>query len=260
MSFQETVFAQLVRTIDHNEFKRCVKRYRGDSRTRSFSCWDLFLCLLFAQWAEKRSLRATVFALSRMVSKLYHMGIRGSVSKSTLADAVNNRDYRIFQDFAQSLIPRALALYQNDPIDPDVRNTVYAFDSTTIDLCLSVFGWADFRKTKAGIKLHTLLNLRGSIPVQIGISNAKQHDVKGMDDLVPEAGAIYIFDRGYLDFSRLYRFEQAGAFFVIRPKATTRLIRRYSHTVDKTTGIQCDQTVFLLSKKVVKPIQNPCAA
>jgi hypothetical protein len=260
MSFQETVFAHLIQSIDHNEFSRCVKRYNGNYRSRSFSCWDLFLCLLFAQWGEKRSSRATVFALTRMQQKLYHMGIRGTVSKSTLTDALGTRDWRIFQDFAMSLIPQAAALYKDDPIEPEVENTVYAFDSTTIDLCVSVYGWADFRKTKAGIKLHTLLNLRGSIPAQIDISNAKPHDVSGMDHIEPEAGAIYLWDKAYLDFSRLFRFEREGAFFVMRSKDNTRVKRRYSKPVDKNTGVQCDQIVVLETKKVSKTIPGHYAA
>lgn len=260
MSFQETVFSQLLQTVDHHEFERCVKRHKGNSRSKTFHCWDLFLCLLFAQWGEKRSLRATVFALTHMSSKLYHMGIRGTVRKSTLADALNKKDWRIFQNFAMSLIPKALALYKDDPIDPDVKNTVYAFDSTTIDLCLSVFSWANFRKTKAGIKLHTLLNLRGSIPVQIDITEAKPHDVSGMDRIEPEKGAIYLWDKAYLDFERLYRFELAEAFFVMRSKDNTRVKRRYSSPVPKEMGLLCDQIVVLVGKKVFKITQNLCAA
>lgn len=260
MSFQETVFSQLLRMVDHHEFERCVERYQGNYRSRSFSCWDLFLSFLFAQWAEKRSIRATVFSLIHMDQKLYHMGFRGRVTTSAISDAINVRDWRIFQDFAMSLIPKALELYKDDPIDPDVKNTVYAFDSTTIDLCLSVFDWADFRKTKAGIKLHTLLNLRGSIPVQIDITNAKPHDVSGMDRIEPEKGAIYLWDKAYLDFERLYRFEQAGAFFVIRSKKNTRLKRRYSHFANKIKGIQCDQKVLLTSKKVQMLIPDHFAA
>jgi hypothetical protein len=256
MSFQETVFAQLIQTVDHHEFERCVKRYNGNYRSRSLSCWDLFLSLLFAQWAEKRSMSSTVFALTRMQQKLYHMGFRGRITTSAISDAVNRRDWRIFQDFAMSLIPKALVLYKDDPIDPDVKNTVYAFDSTTIDLCLSVFDWAEFRKTKAGIKLHTLLNLRGSIPVQINMTNAKPHDVSGMDTIDPEEGAIYVWDKAYLDFERLFRFDQAGAFFVIRSKKNTCLKRRYSRTVTRSTGVQCDQRVMLTSKKVPKRTQN----
>lgn len=260
MSFQETVFSQLVQTVDHNEFQRYVNRYSGDYKSRSFSCWDLFLSLLFAQWAEKRSMRSTVFCLTHMTPKLYHMGFRGRITASAISDAVNSRDWRIFQDFAMSLISKALDLYKDDPIEPEVKNTVYAFDSTTIDLCLSVFGWADFRKTKAGIKLHTLLNLRGSIPVQIDITHAKPHDVSGMDRIEPEGGAIYLWDKAYLDFSRLYHFEQAGAFFVMRSKDNTRAKRRYSNPVDKSTGVQCDQIVVLETKKVFKTIQSPYAA
>jgi hypothetical protein len=195
-----------------------------------------------------------------MPNKLYHMGIRGTVNKSTLADALNARDYRIFEDFAKSLIPQALALYQNDPIDPEVGHTVYAFDSTTIYLCLSVFQWADFRKTKASIKLHTLLNLRGAIPVQIEIGNAKSNDAKGMAAIKTETGAIYLFDRAYLCFEELYRFEQAGAYFVTRSKSNTRVQRRYSAPADKTSGVQCDQTVVLVAKKAVMPTKSRYAA
>lgn len=260
MSFQETVFAQLIQTVDHHEFERCVRRHNGNYRNRSLSCWDLFLSLLFAQWGEKRSMRATVFALGRMGQKLYHMGFRGRITASAISDAINGRDWRIFQDFAMSLIPKALELYKDDPIDPNVKNTVYAFDSTTIDLCLSVFGWADFRKTKAGIKLHTLLNLRGSIPKQIDISNAKPHDVSGMDLIEPERGAIYLWDKAYLDFKRLFRFEQEGAFFVMRSKDNTRVNRRYSNPVDKSTGVQCDQIVVLETKKVLRSTRGRYAA
>jgi len=257
---QETVFAQLIHSVDHNEFRRCVERYLGNHRSRSFSCSDQFLCLLFAQWAAKRSMRATVFALNHMPNKLYHMGIRGRVTLSALSDALAVRDYRIFEDFAKSLIPQALELYQNDPIDPDVSHTVYAFDSTTIDLCLSVFQWADFRETKAGIKLHTLLNLRGAIPVQIEVGHAKTNDAKGMSEITPETGAIYLFDRAYLCFEALDRFAQVGAYFVTRSKSNTRVERRYSTVVDKSTGVQCDQTVLLVSKKAGKPTQSRYAA
>jgi hypothetical protein len=201
------------------------------------------------------SLRSTVFALQRMESRLYHMGFRGRITSSALSDANNTRNWQIYRDFASSLIPKALALYQNDTIEPMVFNTVYAFDSTTIDLCLSVFGWASFRKTKAGIKLHTLLNLRGAIPVQIEVTGARCNDVKGMDAITPEKDAIYLFDRAYVDFARLYRFEQSGAFFVTRCKDNTRANRRYSATINKQTGICCDQTIVLSLKKV--PVITP---
>jgi hypothetical protein len=201
MPIQATVFAQLLALLDHEELNRCIERYEGNIRVKSFSCLDQFLCLVFAQWAEKRSLSATVFTLSRMKPKLYHMGIRGNIAKSTLADANQNRDWRIWRDYANSLIIRARLLYRAEHIDvdEDIQAAVYAFDSSTVDLCLSVFEWARFRKTKAGIKLHTQLDLRGNIPVWIDISEALGNDVKALDILLIEAGSVYLLDRGYLE-------------------------------------------------------------
>jgi len=262
MVFQETVFSQLVEMVDHNEFRRCVARYCGDYRTRSFRCWDQFLCMLFAQWGEKESLRSTCFVLERMSGKLYHMGIRGRVSLSALSDANQNRDWRIWRDYANTLILRARLLYKEERIDVDenIEAAVYAFDSSTVDLCLSVFEWAHFRKTKAGIKLHTQLDLRGDIPVWIDISEALGNDVKALDILLIEAGSVYLLDRGYLDFTRLYKFTQVKAFFVTRAKDNTRFRRVYSNPVDKSAGLICDQLGFLQAKKAERPILKSCAA
>lgn len=253
---QATVFAQIMEQVDHRELTRCIERYKGNRYVKTFACVDQFLCLVFAQLAEKRSLSATVFTLSRMQQKLYHMGIRGSISKSTLADANQSRDWRIWRDYANSLILRARVLYNEEDIqvDEDIQTAVYAFDSSTIDLCLSVFEWANFRRTKAGIKLHTQLDLRGSIPVYIDISEALGNDVKGLDNLSIEPGSFYLMDRGYLDFSRLYKFTRIEAFFVKRAKDNTRFKRLYSKPVDKNTGLICDQFGFLETKKVGKPI------
>jgi len=262
MGFQETVFAQLMKQIDHNVFKRCVGEYQGDYRTRSFSCQDQFLCMAFAQLARKKSLRDTIFSLRQMGHKLYHMGIKGSVSLSALSDANTGRNWRIWQDFAQTLIPKARALYADEPIsvDEDLKASVYALDSTTIDLCMSVFPWADFRTTKAGIKLHTQIDIRGKIPVFIHISEAKMSDVLALDLLILEALAVYLMDRGYLDFARLYRIEQAKAFFVTRSKDNTRFYRQYSRRVDRTTGLICDQIGILVLKKAGRLTQLSCAA
>ncbi len=217
---------------------------------------------IFAQLAEKKSLRATVFSLRRMESKLYHMGIRGNVSLNTLSHANTKRDWQIWRDYAQNLIPQARGLYKDTRIATDevVKNTVYAFDSSTVDLCLSLFRWARFRKTKAGIKLHTMIDLRGIIPVYINITEAKVNDMNALDWLTPESGSIYLFDRGYLDFSRLHKFTLAGAFFVTRAKHNTRLNRLYSRPVNRNTGLACDQTVVLALKKAMRTIPKSCAA
>lgn len=262
MPIEATVFAQIMNLLDYRELGRCVEKYGGNYRIRSFSCLDQFLCMAFAQLAEKRSLRATVFSLQQMHHKLYHMGIKGQLSKSTLADANNSRDWRIWRDYAQSLIVRARQLYQTEAIrvDEEIAMAVYAFDSTTVDLCLSVFPWADFRSTKAGIKLHTQLDLRGSIPVYIDITEALGNDVKALDKLNPEAGSIWLFDRGYLDFGRLYQFTLAGAFFVTRAKGNTRFKRVYSRPVNKSTGLLCDQVGMLVVKKAGTSIPPSCAA
>ena len=251
MPIQATVFAQLMELIDYKELNRCIEEYEGNALIRKFSCLDQFLCMVFSQLGQKKSLRATVFTLKRMKHKLYHMGIRGNVAKSTLADANSKRDWRIWRDYAQSLIPKARELYQEEEIkvDEEIQAAVYAFDSSTVDLCLSVFEWAHFRKTKAGIKLHTQIDIRGSIPVYIDITEALGNDVKGLDGLALEPGCFYLLDRGYLDFRRLYKFTQAEAFFVTCIKHNTRFKRLYSNKVDRNTGLIYDQIGMLILKK-----------
>ena len=227
------------------EFQKCVSRYRGDYQQQSFSSWDQFLAMGFAQFTYRESLRDIEACLRSVSGKLYHMGFRGRVSRSTLADANESRDWRVFADFAQVLIAIARPLYANDPIGVDLDASLYALDSTTIDLCLSLFPWARFRQHKAAIKLHTLLDLRGNIPTFIGITEGKVHDVNMLDEIVPEAGAFYVMDRGYIDFGRLYVFTLSAAFFVVRTKENVVLQRRYSREVDKSTGLRSDHTVIL---------------
>jgi Domain of unknown function (DUF4372)/Transposase DDE domain len=241
----QTVFSQLMDFLPRHSFRQCVNRYQGNYRMRSFSCYNQFLCMAFAQLTFRESLRDIECCLGALEEKLYHAGFRGKVSRSTLADANENRDWRIYADFAQLLIHQARTLYLKEDFGVQLSETVYALDSSTIDLCLSLFPWARFRKTKAGIKLHTLLDLRGNIPSFIAITEAKLHDVNILDALVPEPGAIYVMDRGYLDFERLYAFHQAPAFFVIRSKSNTDLRRLYSNPVDKDSGVRCDQIVAL---------------
>jgi hypothetical protein len=226
-------------------FRRCVTRYRGAFKVKSFSCLDQFLCMAFAQLTFRESLRDIEVCLRAQSSKLYHLGIRSAVARNTLANANAVRDWRIYADFAQSLIGIARPLYAQESFSIDLQETVYALDSTTIDLCLSVFPWAVFRTAKAAIKLHTLLDLRGNIPTFIHISDGKVHEVNILDQLRPEPGAFYIMDRGFLDFERLYRFHEAGSFFVTRGKSNLKVQRRYSHPVDRTTGLICDQSVVL---------------
>lgn len=238
----QTVFSQVIDFLPKKKFRQCVDRYRGNYRIRSFTCYDQFLCMAFAQLAHRESLRDIECCLRAMREKLYHM-IRGKVSRSTLADANETRDWRIYSDFAQVLIHEARRLYIDDDFGLELKETVYALDASTIDLCLSVFPWARFRKTKAAIKLHTLLDLRGDIPTFIWITDGKVHDVNVLDHLIPEPGAIYIMDRAYLDFKRLYQMHQNSAVFVTRSKNNTGLRRIYSNKVDKTTGIKCDQAV-----------------
>lgn len=236
--------------MDHlpiQDFRRCVDRYGGNLRTRTFSCWDQFLCMAFAQLTYRESLRDIVACLRSLQGRLYHMGIRGTVSRSTLAEANEHRDWRIYADFAQVLIREARTLYAGDTLSVDLDSTVYALDSSIIDLCMSLFPWAKYKSTQHGLKMHTLLDLRGNIPVFIRITPAQVHDVNILDQLMPEAGAFYVMDRGYLDYRRLYRWTLAGAFFVTRARRKFRLKRIYSHPVDKTTGVQCDQTVALVS-------------
>jgi hypothetical protein len=245
MNRGKLVFAQLMQHLPLTTFRRCVTRYRGAFKVKSFSCLDQFLCMAFAQLTFRESLRDIEVCLRAQSSKLYHLGIRSAVARNTLANANAVRDWRIYADFAQSLIGIARPLYAQESFGVDLHETVYALDTTTIDLCLSVFPWAVFRTAKAAIKLHTLLDLRGNIPTFIHISDGKVHEVNILDQLLPEPGAFYIMDRGFLDFERLYRFHQAGSFFVTRAKSNLKVQRRYSHPVDRTTGLICDQSVVL---------------
>ena len=241
----QLVFAQLMAHLPLHTFRRCVQRYPSKYPTKTFSHLDQFLCLAFAQLTYRESLRDIETCLRAHQAKLYHLGIRGHVAKSTLADANEARDWRIYADFAVSLIQTARTLYASDSFAVELDQTAYALDTTTIDLCLSVFPWAHFRAAKAAVKMHTLLDLRGNIPSFIHISDGKMHEVNVPDILIPEAGSFYIMDRGFLDFARLYRLQQASAFFVIRAKRNMVCRRVYSHTVDKSTGLRCDQTIAL---------------
>lgn len=239
------VFAQLMEHLPLTTFRRCVARYGGHHKVKRFSCLDQYLSMAFAQLTFRESLRDIEACLRAQSSKLYHLGIRSTVARNTLANANAIRDWRIYCDFAQSLIAMARRLYANEPFGVDLKDTVYALDATTIDLCLSVFPWAPFRSTKAAIKLHTLLDLRGNIPSFIRISDGKWHEINVLDELITEPGAFYVMDRGYIDFERLGRLSEAGSFFVTRAKSNLKVQRRYSHKVDKTTGLICDQTVML---------------
>ena len=241
----KTVFSQVMEFLPIYEFRKCVHRYQGDYKIKSFSCMDQFLCMAFAQLTFRESLRDIESCLRSMHRKLYHMGIRGGISKSTLSDANESRDWHIYADFAQVLIHTARTLYIKEPFGIELDQTVYALDATTIDLCLALFPWAHFRKNKGAIKLHTLLDLRGNIPSFIEITTGKVHDVNILDDLIPEPGSFYVMDRGYLDFARLYLLHQTRAFFVIRAKSNLKYRRLYSQPVDKTTGLRCDQTMVL---------------
>ena len=252
MNLGRTVFAQLISFLPDREFRRCVSRYHGDRRARSFSCWDQFLCMAFAQLTYRESLRDIEACLRSLSSKLYHMGFRSQVSRSTLADANESRDWRIYADFAQVLIRIARPLDARDPIGVDLDPTLYALDSTTIDLCLSLFPWAKFRRRKAAVKMHTLLDPRGNIPTFIRISNGKTHDVNILDEITPEPGAFYVMDRAYVDFKRLFAFTLCSSFFVVRTKKNILLRRRYSHAVDKSTGVRSDQTVILTAAASAK--------
>jgi hypothetical protein len=245
MNQGKLVFAQVMEHLPLTTFRRCVARYQGERKVKTFSCLDQFLCMAFAQLTYRESLRDLEACLRAQRSKLYHLGIRSVVARNTLANANAVRDWRIYADYAQSLMGIARTLYQNEPFGVDLTDSVYALDATTIDLCLSVFPWAPFRSTKAAIKLHTLLDLRGNIPSFIHISDGKMHEVNILDQLLPEPGAFYIMDRGYLDFDRLHRIHKAGSFFVTRGKSNLKIERRYSHPVDRATGLICDQTVVL---------------
>ncbi len=239
------VFAQLMEYLPLHTFRRCVSRYPSRYPTFTFSHLDQFLCMAFAQLTYRESLRDIETCLRAHSAKLYHLGIRGGIARSTLADANETRDWRIYQDFALSLIQTARRLYAEDSFGLELKHTVYALDSTTIDLCLAIFPWARFRKHKGAVKLHTLIDLRGNIPTFIHISDGKLHDVNILDQMVFEAGSFYIMDRGYIDFARLYVLHQAQAFFVTRAKSNLQYRRVYSHPVDKTTGLRCDQTITL---------------
>ena len=241
----KTVFSQIMDYLPMHEFRRCVNRYRGNYQVKRFSCWDQYLCMAFAQFTYRESLRDIEACLRSIRNKLYHMGIRGKVSRSTLADANERRDWRIYADFAQVLIHQARSLYADDDFGVELDQTVYALDTTTIDLCLSLFPWARFQKRKAGIKLHTALDLRGSIPIFIKITDARVYDLCILDELIPEPGSFYIMDRGFLDFKRLYILNQFDAYFVIRARSNIKFRRIYSHPVDRTTGLRCDQTIAL---------------
>lgn len=244
MNQGKLVFAQLTEHLPLTTFRRCVARYRGEFKVRRLSCLDQFLCMAFAQLTFRESLREIEACLSAQSTKLYHMGIRAKrVAKSTLADANETRDWRIYAEFAQSLIGIARRLYADESFGVDLNETVYALDTTTIDLCLSVFPWAPFMATKAAVKLHTLLDLRGNIPTFIRITDGKVHDVRILDELIPEPAAFYVMDRGFLDYARLYRFHQAGSFFVTRARSNMEYARRYSHAVEPSSGVISDQTI-----------------
>lgn len=257
MNTGRTIFSQIMDLLPHWEFRKCVTRYQGDRKIQKFSCMDQFLCMAFAQLTYRESLRDIEVCLRGNQPKLYHMGIRTRISRSTLADANENRDWCIYADFAQILISIAKELYAKDDFGIELEAEVYALDSTTIDLCLSLFPWARFRHTKGAIKLHTLLNLRGNIPEFIHISDGKLHDVNILDILITQPGSFYLMDRGYVDFARLYTIQQASAFFVTRCKRNFQFKRRYSHPVDKSTGLRSDQTIITTGVDTAKDYPIP---
>lgn len=249
MNSGKTVFKQLLQFTPHHEFNKCVARYNGSYKVRRFSCYDQFLCLAYAELSGRESLRDIETCLNSHYEKLYHIGFRGKISRSTLADADESRDYRIFQDFGYVLIGMAQRLYKDEALEVDLKQPLYAFDSTTIDLCLSLFPWAEFRETKAAVKMHTLLDLRGSIPSFIMVTTGKVNDIKALDELPVKADSVITMDRGYIDFKRLYEIHRKAAFFVIRAKDNLKFRRLYSREVDKTTGLRTDQTIVLLTRK-----------
>ena len=257
MNAGRTIFSQLIEHASGKEFQKCVARYRGDAHLRGFSCWDQYLAMAFAQLTYRESLRDIEACLRAMGAKLYHMGFRGKVTRSTLADANESHDWRIFADFAQILISMARPLYACDPLGVDLNNSLYALDSTTIDLCLSLFPWAKFREHKAAVKMHTLLDLHGNIPTFIRITDGKVHDVNILDEIMPEPGAFYVMDRGYIDFQRLFVFTLSSAFFVVRTKSNVLIQRRYSNPIDKSTGVRSDQTVLLTSFESASAYPDP---
>jgi Domain of unknown function (DUF4372)/Transposase DDE domain len=252
MNAGRTVFSQLIAHLSHIEFQKCVARYDGDHHHRSLSCWDQYLAMAFAQFTYRESLRDIEACLRSMSGKLYHMGFRSRIARSTLADANETHDWRIFADFAQHLIAVARPLHSEDSMGVDLDHSLYALDSTTIDLCLALFPWARFRQHKGAVKMHTLLDLHGNIPTFISITDGKVHDVNILDEILPEAGAFYVMDRGYIDFARLYEFTLSSAFFVVRTKENVVLQRRYSRPVDKSVGLQSDHTVVLAALESAK--------
>jgi IS4 transposase len=252
MNSGRTVFAQLIAHLSHIEFQKCVTRYDGDQHHRSLSCWDQYLAMAFAQFTYRESLRDIEACLGSMSGKLYHMGFRSRIARSTLADANETHCWRIFADFAQHLVGVARPLHLEDPMGVDLDHSLYALDSTTIDLCLSLFPWAKVRQHKGAVKMHTLLDLHGNIPTFIRITDGKVHDVNILDQISPEAGAFYVMDRGYIDFERLYVFTLSSAFFVVRTKQNVMLQRRYSRPVDKSLGLRSDHTVILTAIESVK--------
>jgi IS4 transposase len=257
MNLGRTVFAQLIEHLPHKEFQKCVVRYGGNRYAKNFSCWDQYLAMAFAQLTYRESLRDIEACLGAVGRKLYHMGFRTSVARSTLADANESRDWRIYADFAQTLIATARRLYAREAMVVDLDESLYALDSTTIDLCLALFPWARFRRRKAAVKMHVLLDLHGNIPAFVHITDGKVHDVNVLDQIVPEAGAFYVMDRGYIDFERLFVLTLSSAFFVVRTKSNVLLQRRYSHPVDKSTGIRSDQTVILSSFESASVYPDP---
>lgn len=251
------VFAQLMEFLPWKRFQRLVLKYRGDRYVKHFSCSSQFLCMAFAQLTYRESLRDIEASLRAHAAKLYHLGIRGRVSRSTLADANEARDWRIYAEFAQSLIATARPLYANDSLELELANTVYALDATLIELCISMFPWARYQATQAAVKLHTLLDLRGNIPSFLYISDGKFHDVRVLDQLLPEPGAFYVMDRGFIDYGRLHRFHQGRAFFVVRARSNLKARRRYSHPVDRSSGLRSDQTVLLSGFYAHKDFPEP---
>jgi transposase len=252
-----TIFTQIMELLPWRRFQTCVRRYQGDYKVKTFNCAEHFRVMAFAQLTYRESLRDIETCLRVMGTRLYHMGIRSTVSRNNLSHANETRDWRIYADFAQMLIDRAKMLYADDQLGVDLDSTVYALDATTIDLCMNLFPWARFRKTKSAIKLHTLMNLRGSIPEFIHVSEGKLHDVNILDLLVPTPGAFYVMDRAYLDFGRLYHLHRERAFFISRAKKNFKFSRRYSHEVLKSTGVQCDQTVLLTTHYPAKNYPDP---
>jgi hypothetical protein len=257
MNSGRTIFAQVMDFLPLTEFRRCVERYRGDYKVQSFSCWDQFLCLAFAQLTGRESLRDIEACLRSQQSKLYHLGFRGHISRNTLAHANETRDWRIFADFARALIAQARLLYRDEPLGVELHQTLYALDSTTIDLCLAMFPWAQFRRHKSAVKVHALLDLRGSIPTNVYVTSGAVHDINILDQLLPEAGAFYLLDRGYLDFARLYVLKQGCAFFITRAKQNTQFWRRDWRPVRRSTGLRSDQTIQLTGPKTAQLYPDP---